>query len=59
MGDTTCKISQYPKGCEDKIKEFVSDNVMLVAGVAIGVGVFQVSIWILFISPQPSNLNIY
>lgn len=44
MWDTTCVLSSYEKGCEDKLKEFVSENVMLVAGAAIGVGVFQVSI---------------
>lgn len=42
MGDKTCDISLYHKGCEDKLKEFVSSNVLLVAGAAIGVGVFQV-----------------
>lgn len=42
MGDKTCNIPTYDQGCEDKLKEFVSHNVMIVAGVAIGVGVFQV-----------------
>lgn len=47
VGTTTCTIPKYTVGCEEKVKDFISSNVMLVAGSAIGVGVFQVSTWIL------------
>lgn len=44
LQDQTCATpTLYTKGCEDALKDFVSSNVLLVAGVAIGVGVFQVS----------------
>lgn len=36
-----CAESRYKKGCKDAFKEFVSNNLLQVIGVAVGVGVFQ------------------
>lgn len=56
MGDNTCDIPLHTKGCEDTLKDFVSKNVLLVAGVAIGVGIFQVSTLVWFISIYSINI---
>lgn len=42
-GDQTCTSSVFKTGCKAAFKNFVSEKTFLVAGVAIGVGVFQVS----------------
>lgn len=39
-----CTAPVYTVGCVDKFKEFVNEKAILVAGFAIGVGVFQVSL---------------
>lgn len=44
--DNTCTLSSslYQKGCKDAFREFVDSHLFQVIGVAIGVGVFQVSV---------------
>lgn len=56
VNDKTCKVPTYTKGCEEALKEFVSNNVLVVAGVAIGVGIFQVSTLIRLI--LSNNINV-
>lgn len=42
--DHTCTIPLYHVGCKDAFKEFVEGNILLVIGVAIGVGVLEVRV---------------
>lgn len=43
INSESCTVPLYNKGCKPALKEFVQSNVTLIAGIGIGLGVFQVS----------------